>query len=295
MTARAPARPTAGGFAVAHELAARLPGHAERLGWDAGRLARHQRDGLRELLTHAIERSPFHARRLAGVEPHRFELSDLPHVPVMTKAEMMDSFDEVVTDRRVDRASVEAHLAASAVEPSPLLGEYVCLASGGSSGMRGVFVQTFGSYAEFGASVLRRAWARMVAAGGPPPGGVGLGMVAASSPIHSTGLATGIIGDGPFQFIGAPATEPLERIVSLLNQAEPPLLMGYPARLAELAGEREAGRLRVSPVVLSATSEPLTPEFRTAIEAGFEMPVINQFASTEGLVGQSDPGASVLT
>src|SRR4051794_40073624 len=46
---------------VAEELAGRLPRHIERLSWDADRLADHQRQRLRVLLAHALERSPFHA------------------------------------------------------------------------------------------------------------------------------------------------------------------------------------------------------------------------------------------
>jgi hypothetical protein len=49
-------------------LASRLPEHIARLSWDARRLADHQREQLRALLACAAERSPFHARRLAGID-----------------------------------------------------------------------------------------------------------------------------------------------------------------------------------------------------------------------------------
>src|SRR5262249_17259288 len=78
-----------------------MPEHIARLGWDAGRLAAHQRDRLRALLARAIADSPFHARRLRGVDPDRFELSDLARLPVMTKADMMENFDAATTDRRL--------------------------------------------------------------------------------------------------------------------------------------------------------------------------------------------------
>ncbi len=296
MSAGAATTPPALGTTVAAELEARLPGNADRLAWDADRLRRHQRDRLRALLARAIERSPFHAGRLRGVEPSRFELTDLPSLPVMSKAEMMEAFDEVVTDRRLDRGTVEAHLAASVEHgPSLLHGEYVCLASGGSSGLRGIFAQTYGEYADFGTSIMRLGWRRMRALGGPPPGGVALGMVAAASPIHSTGFAAGAVTEGPFRFFAAPATASTSRIVELLNEVEPALLMGYPGKLAELGRERTAGRLRIAPLGVSSTSEPLTVELRAAIEAGFGVPVVDQFASTEGLVGHSEPGDSVLT
>ena len=146
-------------------LACRLDQHTGRLSWDAQRLARHQRDQLRALLAAAVSCSPFHARRLGGICPARFELSQLAELPVMTKEQMMASFDELVTDRRLTRARAERQLVASADGPGLLYDQYVCLASGGSWGLRGLFVQTVGEYAEFAASVLRRAMARASAAG----------------------------------------------------------------------------------------------------------------------------------
>ena len=74
---------------------------------------------------------------------------------------MMASFDEVVTDRRLTRDLVDRYLAGSGADPALLLGDYVCLVSGGSSGLRGVFVQTLDEYAEFAASVNRRAIRRV--------------------------------------------------------------------------------------------------------------------------------------
>jgi hypothetical protein len=42
----------------------------------------------------------------------------------MTKAEMMASFDDMVTDRRLSRRLVEEHLRSSGREPDLLLGDY---------------------------------------------------------------------------------------------------------------------------------------------------------------------------
>ncbi|MGZ4201392.1 MAG: hypothetical protein ACXVRH_04975, partial [Thermoleophilaceae bacterium] len=178
MTATVPAGAGAVGVGelLGTALTERLPEHVQRLGWDGERLARHQRERLRALLAHAREQSPFHARRLAGIDPERFEPSDLERLPTMTKADMMDSFDELVTDRRLSRASVERHVE-SAVEPRLLLDRFVCLASGGSSGKRGVFVQSIGEYAEFGAATVRRSVARAAAGVAPPGGGLSMAMV----------------------------------------------------------------------------------------------------------------------
>src|ERR1700683_2802895 len=98
-------------------LASRLPPHIGRLSWDAQQLAAHQTEQLRALLAIALERSPFHARRLAGIDPARFELSQLAELPVMTKQQMMAGFHELLTARRVTRARAEQQLAACAHDP----------------------------------------------------------------------------------------------------------------------------------------------------------------------------------
>jgi hypothetical protein len=85
----------------------------------------------------------------------------------MTKEQLMASFDEVVTDPRLRRGAVEAHLAAGRQEPRLLLGEYVCLASGGSSGRRGVFVQTVTEFTAFVAALVREPMARLPPAARP--------------------------------------------------------------------------------------------------------------------------------
>jgi len=277
------------------ELTRRLGPYTGRLGWDASQLAHHQRERLRLLLTHAAGHSPFHARRLRGVDPSQFELADLARLPVMTKAEMMAQFDAVVTDPRLSKHQVEQHLAASLHEPSLLLDEYVCLTSGGSSGLRGIFVQTLSEFADFVASLVRPGYARALAAGGPPPEGLVLGLVAAASPVHSSGFGAAVATGPPVRLIPAPATLPLTEIVARLNTAQPPALMGYAAKLAELAREQLAGRLSITPRSVVTNAEVLTPADRAVMEQAFAVPVIDSFVSTEGLVGHSEPGGSVLS
>jgi len=278
---------------VSSGLATQLPGHLARLAWDAERLAAHQRDGLRALVAHAREHSRFHARRLAGIDVQRVD--DLVQLPVMTKRDLMERFDEVVTDRRLTRALVEEHLAASTAEPRLLLDEYVCLASGGSSGLRGVFVQSVEEYVQFGAGILRRPMARLLAVGGPPPGGLVIAMVAAASPIHSTAFGSSTATEGPARLVSIPATLPLAEIVDRLNTLAPPAIQGYTTKLAQLAREQRAGRLRIAPWSITTTSEPLTHEDREDIQGAFGVPVVDQFAATEGAVGHSEPGDRPIT
>jgi phenylacetate-CoA ligase len=280
---------------ISAAIGGQMPGHVARLDWSAGQLAAWQRDRLRALLARAIEHSPFHAARLRGIDPGRFELADLPRLPVMTKADMMDGFDAVATDRRLTRDAVERHLARSVTEPSLLLGGYVGLVSGGSSGRRGLFVQTIEEYAEFAATMLRRTMAAALASGRLPPGGLLIGIVGASSPVHSSGLAAVTATRPPVRMISAPASLPTAEIIRRLNAAQPPVLLAYAAKLAELAREQRDGRLRLNPRWVISMTEAISPAERAAVGAAFGVPVTDMFVSTEGLVGHSEPGQEVLT
>jgi phenylacetate-CoA ligase len=266
-----------------------LPEHIDRLSWDRPRILAEQRDRCRTLLAVAKERSPFHAGRLAGLDPDTFELDDLACLPVMTKAEMMDAFDDVVTDRRLTLAAVEQAIAATATEPVPIAGDYVVLTTGGSTGRRGCFAFDPAAFATFGATLMRGAMARAAAATGGPPTGVRIAMVAAASPIHATGAAPCVLAGSPMEFVPVPVTLPLDEIVDQLNDIDAPLLYGYPSVLAQLAAERRAGRLRITPVAVTATSETLRPDLRDAINAGFGVPLTNVYGSSEGLAGASAP------
>jgi phenylacetate-CoA ligase len=281
-------------FAAA--LNAQLERHAGRPHWDAGRLASYQRERLRALLARAVAQSPFHARRLARIDPGRFELADLARLPVMTKEQMMAGFDELATDRRLTRAGVEQHLAASVEEPSLLFGDYVCLASGGSSGLRGIFTQSIEEFAGFVVSFVGPGAAALTASGGPPPGGVVVAVVGAASPVHASGFgAAAGAGGYPLRTVSAPATLPVAELVQRLNQARPLVLQAHTSKLALLAKQKRSGRLRIAPVSVTAMGEPLTDGPRAAIGSAFGVPPVNQFTSTEGLAGQSDPGGQVIS
>jgi phenylacetate-coenzyme A ligase PaaK-like adenylate-forming protein len=276
-------------------LLSAMPAAIDRVGWGAPRLAARQEEGLRRLLAAAMV-SPFHRRRLAGIEPEPVTLADLPRIPVMTKAEMMADLDGVFTDRRLSAGLAEEALGRTADVPVPILDDYFALSSGGSSGCRGVFVFDRTAAVDFIACLMRALASRMAAGGGAPPGGLTIAMVCAPCAVHATGAAPAMT-EGPrmpFRFVGVPATLPLAEIVYRLNALDPPALTGYPTVLALLARERRAGRLRIAPRSVSCTSETLSPELRAAIAEGFGVPIVDQFGSTEGLVGVSAPDDDVL-
>jgi phenylacetate-coenzyme A ligase PaaK-like adenylate-forming protein len=254
-----------------------------RLTWSGEQLRAEQTTGLRRLVAVAKERSPWHRERLRHVEPAQLTLSDLASLPTMTKDDLMTDFDEIVTDRRLTRALAESHLATLEGDRY-LLEEYHVLASGGSSGRRGIFVFDRTAWCLYFASYMR--FMLTMVAGMPPPSRPPvMASVAADKPTHAT-MAVGLTFLDPTSPRLA-ASWPLERLVAALNDAQPDMLMGYASVVTRLAREAAAGRLRIKPGMVSATSEPLSPEMRATIEAAWGVPVFNGFGSTEGLMGGS--------
>ncbi len=66
--------------------------------WSAERIASHRAAQLDELRRYAYQKSPFYRRFHSGLET-----KPLHELPVLSKAELMKNFDEVVTDRAAAR------------------------------------------------------------------------------------------------------------------------------------------------------------------------------------------------
>lgn len=280
------------------DIVAGLPAHFRRLGMAPEQLNDWQRDRLRRLLTGAVQRSVFHATRLHGIDPARFELADLASLPVMTKTQMMDHFDDLISGRLLTREAAERALAATHDEPRPLPGGYLCMATGGSSGQRGIFAYDQESVAEFVSLIFRTRLAALGLSSTDGPvqlPGVTFAMVGAASAIHGTRFVPSMLAGSPVRFVSVPVTLPVAEIVGRLNELQADGLFGYPSMLARLAAEQEAGRLGIAPRLVNCTAETLQPEFRAAIRKAFGAPVFNTFASTEGLIGSSGPDDPAIT
>src|SRR6516164_7060245 len=136
------------------DLYAAFPKYASQLRWSAAQLRTERERRKRTLLATAKERSPWHRERLRDVDAATFTEDDLPSLPTMSKDDLMDNFEAVVTDRRLTRDVVDAY-----VEDLPenlyLFDRYLVAASGGSSGRRGVFVYDWEAFVTLSCAIGR--------------------------------------------------------------------------------------------------------------------------------------------
>jgi len=256
-----------------------LEDHVTRLDWSREQIERYQNHRLRALLAYARERSPFHARRLRGLDPSRASVADLASLPMMTKQDAQEQWDAIVTASGLDRARAERILAEQQWFSYTASGQQI-FSSGGSSGVRGVYVwdwQFFVSVAclawrtqareeRYGPGVLRPARLAVLEAGVPPH---------ASTPLFDVptapGMETTVIAAGA----------PFDDVLAAVAVANPTHLVGYPSVIGRLARATVAGDLRITPVRVSTNSEPLLDEDRLAIHEAWAAPIHNLWGSTE--------------
>lgn len=271
------------------EAMAKLPGHVARLGWPAERIRAERELALQRLLAVASRRSPFHRSRLAGVDPAGVTTSQLTAVPPMTKDDMLAHFDNIVTDPRVTLQLVEAHLE-RLTSDSYLLDEHHAIASGGSSGARGVYVYDWDGWATYFLSAARgQAYDRLhdpaLVAARPVEA-----IVAADKPTHGSVALSQTFSNPQIIIERVPITLPVEEIVARLNDLAPTTLRGYPSALDQLGHEARAGRLQIEPLRVRCIGEPLLPETRARLEQTWNVPVQSQWVASEaGTLGYSCP------
>ncbi|MCY1157743.1 MAG: CoF synthetase, partial [Citricoccus sp.] len=255
-------------------------GDTLRVWWDARRahqqgteaIRARQRDRLAELVAFAREHSAYYRRLYRGL-PETVE--DVTRLPVSNKAGLMRHFDEVTTDPVVTRLAVEAFVADPTRIGERFLGKYLVATTAGTTGTRGIFVlddrywaATSGLMAQLTQDWLsvRQVLSLMI------HGGRFAGVVATGGHFLSVAASTREQRERPRRHRGLRILSihrPLPEVVAELNAFGPLLLGGYASVLRLLATEQEAGRLRISPVLVLSTAEGLASAERTRLGRAF--------------------------
>ncbi|MEX2107403.1 MAG: hypothetical protein WD827_00790 [Solirubrobacterales bacterium] len=250
--------------------------------WSLEQLRAHQRQRLLAIVRYAAANSPYYRERFAGIELS--DDLDLAALPRLDKATMLENFDDLVTDRRLTLAGVEQHLtelegADSRTDPM-LFGEYRAMASGGTSGRRGVFVygrddwtevlaggpmRVQKSYFHFGPRLPRRRFATIFA----------------DHPLHMTGRINRSLDVGVHRFLRLDARMSHGELVEALNAFGPEGLTTYPSTAALLAERQLAGELRIHPQMVFTSGEVRTPEMEERIVEAWGRTPFNNYGATE--------------
>jgi phenylacetate-CoA ligase len=257
---------------------AALDDHVGRLDWSADRIRRHRDQRLRSLLAYAHERSAFYAARLRGLDFQSVTVADLASIPMLTKTEAQGEWDAIVTTPGVNRLVAERILSDQTWFSYTPHDQQV-FSSGGSSGVRGVYVWDW----NFFITTACLAW-RMQARGERRSGATPnarLAVLTAGVPPHaSTPLFDVPTVDG-MDTVVIEAGAPFDEVLTAVQTYAPTHLVGYASVVGRLARASLADDLRIRPSRVSTNSEPLLPEDRDAITEAWGAPLHNLWGSTE--------------
>lgn len=253
-----------------------LKDHVARLNWSRPQIENYQQHRLRALLSYAKERSPFHARRLAALDPSGATIADLASLPIMTKQDAQQNWDTINTAPGLDRATAERILAEQ--QGFSYLDGYQFFSSGGSSGVRGVYVWDWDFYIS-AAYLAWRVQAREEQRAQPLP--ARLAVLTAGVPPHASTPLFDVPTAPGMQTVVIAAGAPFHEVLSAVAAAAPTHLVGYPTVIGRLARASLAGDLHIEPVRVSTNSEPLLDEDRAAITRAWQPVIHNLWGSTE--------------
>ena len=236
-------------------------------------------------MQHAIARSPYYRRVIGDLGNDDINLQQLP---ILTKTTLMAEFDQIVTDRRLRLADAEQHLAGDQAG-APLFGEYRVVASGGTTGVRGVVVYDQPAWEVAVASILRLLKVQGISAGTRV---VGIG---SPTPLHMTNRLFAELRAGRADAPRLSVTTPVPEVVEALNAYKPEALITYPSFVRRLAEEQQAGRLRIAPRQFCTAAETLTQDVRDLARETWGAAVLNAYGATEAnLIGIECPWAAGL-
>jgi len=240
-----------------------------------------RRQRLDVLARRAIDGSPFWRERLAPAMRGDGRL-DLRSVPPLTKAQMMERWDDVVTDRRLRRDDLLQHL--DGLDHDALwLGEYRAMTTSGSSGLKGLFVYDRESWRGLMAQFFR--YNDYVGIRPRLPRRTKVAAIGGGSPTHMTQRVAATVSFGLQNVLRLSATMPVPELVAALNDFQPDFLHAFPSVACLLADEQLDGRLDISPGGVSTSSELRTAESAARIERAWGVRPFDLFGSTEGMWG----------
>jgi amino acid adenylation domain-containing protein len=241
--------------------------------------SRYQEQGLRRLLRHAWKLSQFYRdyyERHGITEKDLNEIS-IGDVPFISKQDLMENFDRVVTNPRLKRHALERWIHDSPDPKQRPAGDCVVVHSSGSSGRLGVFVYD------------QRAWriADSAIASRMP--------MAEEAGGERTRIAFYAAVHGHFLMVSNAASldrtiydplilsllEPRDRIVQQLNAFQPHRLYGYSSTVFDLAEMAIRGVLQINPRRVSVAGDKLSSSMERTIQEAWGAPIQVTYGSSE--------------
>lgn len=255
-------------------------------GDDAAALARRQRARLARLVEATRAGSALYRERLKGITPGRTPLADWP---VVTKVELMQRFDDWVTDPALRLDALHDFIADPERAGQAFAGRWQVWESSGSSGEPGIFVHDAQAMAVYDAlEALRRSTPNPLRHWLDPLGlGERYAFVGATGGHFASYVSTLRLQRLNPWLTGRlrcfSILQPTADLLAQLQDFAPTVIATYPSAAALLADEALAGRLTMHPREVWTGGETLSGPVRQHVQQVFGCALCNSYGASEFL------------
>ncbi len=241
-----------------------------------------QQQRLQELVSYAKTNSPYYAELYKDVGG-KFALTDLP---VTNKLEMMEYFEQWMTDRSITKEKVDDFMADISNVGRKLDGKYLVYTTSGSTGNPCIVLYDETTINVASAIGVLRSFARkedMKAF--MKQGKKNVALFAEGGFYLASGSVKYNLRKMPWKkkmMKSYDVRNKTQDIVDMLNEYQPTMIGSYPTALELLAYEQESGKLHVNPVIIMTGGEHLSETVRERLSQVFNCYVQTNYSCTEG-------------
>jgi phenylacetate-coenzyme A ligase PaaK-like adenylate-forming protein len=262
-----------------------MPELIGRMSWSRAQIETFQTHALRDLLAYANAHSPWHAGRITHLDPSSVTLNEIGRIPPMTKGDLMEHWDNIVTVPGANRRKAEVALQ-SMKDQFYIWGDNVLFTSGGTGGRPGIFLYDWTGLALNWGGMARGASKYLFSRAGR----------ASENPQHFRTVAIGaeMSAHGSF-VVGRIFSNPLnpthmlsgwrsvDDLIPKLNAIQPQLLSCYPSLIPALAAATQSHELQIEPLVIACGGEHF-PEtnYHLARQVWSQTEILSCWGTSEG-------------
>jgi putative adenylate-forming enzyme len=241
--------------------------------WTRAQLATYQKRQQRAVRQRAYAGSLFYRDHHKG-----FFDAPLSELPPLKKVDMMERYDEFVTDPSIRLDVLRRHLIELRGDQL-LSGKYRLTATSGTTGQPGLFLYSSNEWLW----VMASFWRSQELSGKKLDltRRTRTASVGAIAPYYMTTRVAASLESWWTPELRLEATDSLERLAKALDRWKPEILASYPSVAAKLAEEQAAGRLNIAPKRIFTGGEPLSPQCRDQLEEAWGPCVYDLYAATE--------------
>lgn len=247
-----------------------------------------QEKKLRAMLAFAYEHSAYYGRKFEaeGITKENLPSMPLSQFPTLSKAELLENFNELVTVSQLTQEGMREFDAEQARNRKTYMGKYHVVHSSGSTGKPGYFVYDEAAWSSMLLGIIRGALWNMsmpqilkLLAKGPR-----IAYLAATDGRYGGAMA---VGDG---IDGIRASQmhldiktPLAQWIEQITAFKPNIIIGYPSAIKILAELVDDGKVELSILRVISCGEPLGSSLRNYLEKMFKAQVVNFYGASESL------------